>query len=633
MKIAFTTFLLVEMLIFHFIPFALFDKQEKAYVASHKIVYVAGHPDFYPLEYYDRQLREYAGIVPDLYRQVAADSGLVFQYINTDQANAAELAQNGQVEVMLALTSLPTNTVSDRVNFSVDYSGKPIDLTFLFTYAAAPELVSIFAKSLQNMTDGEKEAILQHYLSGKKSGLSMTFIVLAGLLLLIILGWGMHLAKKLREQKKLNLTNRNTDTFTGLYSLDGLDYHYQQLINDKNRSLYAVIIIDSSMKGIGRLYGIDEVYSLLKHIAGTIRQSLQTDELAARVSEYTFCVVKPSHSQAEMIAWLEELNRAIIDYSPASEKGYAIQMHYGIYFLRHGDQLADKALYNAIQAKEYARLKRMQYAVFDDEVLREANEYQAFEQEVLSGLENKEFVPFFQPFVDIRTGKVIGAEALARWESRTRGLLRSASFVPQLEKHNLISELDFQIFEKSCQWLSQRHQSGKTMTRLSCNFSRQTFQHKDFIGRLTAILDEYPFPHQCLAVEITESAMIVDTEYAEQNIEKLNKLNIGLFLDDFGVGYASFKDLCEYPFDCIKLDKSLIDNLDQENWRVLVNGLIYISHNMNFKIICEGIEREEQVAKLRALNCDIAQGNYFYRPLSQSLFETLLDDALLPTVY
>jgi hypothetical protein len=98
-----------------------------------------------------------------------------------------------------------------------------------------------------------------------------------------------------------------------------------------------------------------------------------------------------------MIAWLEELNRAIIDYSPASEKGYAIQMHYGIYFLRHGDQLADKALYNAIQAKEYARLKRMQYAVFDDEVLREAKEYQAFEQEVLSGLENKEFVPFFQP--------------------------------------------------------------------------------------------------------------------------------------------------------------------------------------------------------------------------------------------
>ena len=211
-------------------------------------------------------------------------------------------------------------------------------------------------------------------------------------------------------------------------------------------------------------------------------------------------------------------------------------------------------------------------------------------------------------------GKIVGAEALSRWEHPQKGLLHPGSYIGLMESEGTIGELDFYIFEEACRQLERWQKEGRKLS-ISCNFTRFTINQKDFVSRLQEIAERYCFDRFYLIIEITEDIMEKNRKSALSNVAQCKKLGFRIALDDLGSGYTSFADLRDYPIDGIKLDRSLLNFAVNPQGIALLRGVIELAHSLQMAVLCEGVETIQQVELLRDLDCDYMQGYYFYRAL------------------
>lgn len=237
-----------------------------------------------------------------------------------------------------------------------------------------------------------------------------------------------------------------------------------------------------------------------------------------------------------------------------------------------------------------------------------------------------DFRPYFQPFVDMRDGKIIGAEALARKIEAGKDPVLPDEFVPMMVNNRIISDLDFHIFHSVCEWISERERKGKKKVFISCNFSRISFSMEDFFERITEVLRCTGCDPEYIAIEITENEIFEDTDEAVKLLEKLRGVGIKIVLDDFGKGNASIKDLCSFKFDGVKIDKMFVDIIKRETCGIVLKGMVRFFDDLKFMKICEGIEKKEQCDLLKEYGYDIAQGYYFYNSMPLEDFEKLLDE-------
>ncbi|MGN0383624.1 MAG: EAL domain-containing protein, partial [Eubacterium sp.] len=433
------------------------------------------------------------------------------------------------------------------------------------------------------------------------------------------------LAGRLLGQHKINEQNRYRDSVTEFLNLSGVAQKYKQHINYRSRPMYAIVAYEGNPEFLQQFYKAEETTLVLKMMSQVVSENTTKYDYNARVNQYTFCTIKQYFAEQDLIAWTQNLAQRMVEESEKLKKIQTIRPNFGIYFLKHADDDFELALYNAMQTKEYAQRKDLVYAICKSEVLDETAEFAKLEQEAIRGLVKHEFIPFYQPIVDINTGHIVSMEALARWDNKKRGILMPAKFVPHLEKNRMISKLDFQIFEEVCKWVGERAAHGKKLTVVSCNFSRLDLKQKDFSKKIKAVIEKYNCPSEYIAIEITETAMIrADNETINQLIE-LKKMNFKIYIDDFGAGYTSFKDFCEYPIDAIKIDKSLVDHIEDEKWCTIISGIARMAHELGYMVVCEGIETTGQVNALKATGCDVVQGHYYFHAMSQEEIEKKLD--------
>ena len=259
--------------------------------------------------------------------------------------------------------------------------------------------------------------------------------------------------------------------------------------------------------------------------------------------------------------------------------------------------------------------KMKQEGISDSEVLNQIEE----------AINNKEFVPYFQPVVDSQTGRIVMAEALVRWKSPEHGMISPGVFIPVLERHGGLSRID-KIMEQSVFELQrQRLADGLPVVPIDLNLSWTDFADTSLISQLQEhILDE-SVPTDLMRFEITESAYEEIAENRRDVLQFFQEHNVKLLVDDFGQGY-SFGTMKNVNFDIVKLDKSLIDKLGQSNkMDMLVETLVSVFHKLNASLVAEGVESEEQAVYLRRVGCDFIQGFFYYRPMDEASFIALLD--------
>jgi diguanylate cyclase (GGDEF)-like protein len=282
---------------------------------------------------------------------------------------------------------------------------------------------------------------------------------------------------------------------------------------------------------------------------------------------------------------------------------------------------ADLAMYRAKHSG------KARYAIFEEVMNTQALERLELEHDLRRAVERNEFVVRYQPNVSLATGKIIGFEALARWDHPERGLLAPDEFVPLAEETGLIVPIGETVLEEACRrakdWQEQRA-SGKPA--VCVNLSARQFWEPGLADILSRILDETGLDPHYLFLEVTESTAMSDAPATAATLEVLQDLGVRAILDDFGTGYSSLSYLERLPVDYVKIDRSFVGGLGKEpGAAVLASGVISLAHALGLKVIAEGVETEEQLERLREMGCDLAQGFYFAKPLSGEEAAALLE--------
>jgi diguanylate cyclase (GGDEF)-like protein len=288
--------------------------------------------------------------------------------------------------------------------------------------------------------------------------------------------------------------------------------------------------------------------------------------------------------------------------------------------LRH----ADMAMY---RAKERGRGT---FAFFEDAMHREAQRRLALDRELRQALENQEFLLYYQPQLDLRTNRIVGAEALLRWQHPTRGIVAPGPFISFAEETGLIEHIGEWALNAACEQFMLWKRAGVPIDHVSVNVSPRQFRRKDFVDSVARAMTAAGLEPGMLHLEITESVLVDDSGAANATLERLIELGTRLELDDFGTGYSSLAYLQRLPVSTIKLDRSFIKGIPaSDNAQAIVRAAIAMVHALKKEVVAEGVETGEQLALLCAWGCDAIQGFHLSKPVPPDDFVALLQPSAL----
>jgi EAL domain-containing protein (putative c-di-GMP-specific phosphodiesterase class I) len=283
---------------------------------------------------------------------------------------------------------------------------------------------------------------------------------------------------------------------------------------------------------------------------------------------------------------------------------------------------ADLAMY---VAKRNGKNRFEQYLPAMHEEARQRLEVAA---ELRNAIDNDELVVYYQPIVDIASGRTLGAEALVRWQHPLRGLLSPVMFIPIAETTGLIVPLGRWVLHEACRTTEEWKQAGIAADSfyVSVNLSARHVQDENVLRDVTAALEASGLAAEALVLEVTESALIEDVDRAAATLATLKDLGLRIAVDDFGTGYSSLAYLSDFPIDVIKLDKSFIDRVATTvDGETMVRAVVDLARTLGLTAIAEGVEHADQAAALEHLGCQLAQGFVFAHPMPANDMAALLE--------
>lgn len=245
---------------------------------------------------------------------------------------------------------------------------------------------------------------------------------------------------------------------------------------------------------------------------------------------------------------------------------------------------------------------------------------------IVKAIKNNDIKVFYQPKYDAVNGRLVGAEALARWITPGGDFISPALFVPMLEQTGLVVDLDWYMLDKTCRFLRQEIDSGRKVVTVSVNFSRIHTKEPDTVNRICEIVDGYGLSHKYIEIEITESALTYSGETVIEFVKNVRGSGFDAAIDDFGSGLSSLNFVKDVPANVLKIDRSLLSgNCENEKERIVLESIFDFAHRLKLKTVAEGVETKEQLGFLRTCGCDIIQGFLFAKPMPEEDFKKLLE--------
>ena len=249
----------------------------------------------------------------------------------------------------------------------------------------------------------------------------------------------------------------------------------------------------------------------------------------------------------------------------------------------------------------------------------------SLETSLRHAIDNEEFVTFYQPVVDLSSGDIVGFEALVRWQHPELGLLAPIEFLDLAESTGLIVEISESVMRTACRQTWQWQKQGRKNLRIAVNISARHFRQKDFVGRIVQIVAASQLDPRSLELELTESSIMENPEAAAELLSEIRALGIAIAIDDFGTGYSSMSYLKLFSVNTLKVDRSFVSGVatDPHN-AAMVRAMVTLAHELNLRVVAEGIESEPELLFLQQLTCDEGQGYFFSRPQPAIVVESLL---------
>jgi diguanylate cyclase (GGDEF)-like protein/PAS domain S-box-containing protein len=446
---------------------------------------------------------------------------------------------------------------------------------------------------------------------------------------------GQYMARKQVEERVRHLAHY--DELTGLPNRSMFNQRLSHALIQAKRHdrLLAVLFIDlDRFKNINDTLGHEAGDRVLKEVADRLRECLRESDTVGRLGGDEFVVLieellQPVHvavvAQRILAAVAQKILSAVARPFIVDANEFHITASIGI--STYPDDSADmqSLLKNAdismYRAKEQGKNN---FQFYSAQMNVHTLERLALESNLRRALERSEFLLHYQPKVDIASGRIIGMEALVRWQQSGK-LMPPAQFIPLAEETGLIVPIGAWVMKTACMRNKSWQEQGLPPLRVAVNLSARQFTHATLLQDVARALNESGLDPTALELEITESMVMHNPEYAVELLTKLKGMGIHLSIDDFGTGYSSLNYLKRFPLDSVKIDRSFIKDLpgDSDD-AAITQAIIAMAHSLRLKVIAEGVETEQQLSFLRAHGCDEMQGYYFSKPLPETEFFELL---------
>lgn len=396
----------------------------------------------------------------------------------------------------------------------------------------------------------------------------------------------------------------------------------------RNGQMLSVLFLDlDRFKLINDTLGHAVGDQLLQSVAKRLTDCVREDDTVARLGGDEFTLLLPEITQAENAAKVaHKILEAIRQPLNIGAHELYITTSIGIVLYPTDGEDAETLLKNADTAMYRAKEKgRNNCQLYTPAMNAKAFERLAMENNLRRALEREEFVIHYQPKFNINTGKIIGMEALVRWQTPDRGLVLPGEFIPIAEETGLIVPIGEWVLRTACAQNKAWQDAGFLPVRVAVNLSARQFQLQNLVETVSRVLKETGLDPHWLELEITETVAMQNAEYATRMLQELKDMGIQLSIDDFGTGYSSLSYLKRFPINKLKIDKSFVSEIgiEQDN-AAIASTIIVLGQSLNLGLVAEGVETEEQFDFLRQHQCDEMQGYLFGKPMSAGEFETLL---------
>jgi diguanylate cyclase (GGDEF)-like protein/PAS domain S-box-containing protein len=428
--------------------------------------------------------------------------------------------------------------------------------------------------------------------------------------------------RKKAESQLHNLSNRDRTTglpnrnlfFTNLKKLAQQDVHHALLVFDLD-----------NFKKINDSLGHQLGDSLLAKLAMRLNKLARQQDTFYRLGGDEFALVMTGTNDIHTITkTAKQFLAAIATPFKMANHELVITSSVGIVLFPEDGSTPEILLKNADTAMYHAKQKGNHYLFFNDSMNEQAVKRLQIENLMRYGLKEDHFVVYYQPKMDIKSGLLVGMEALVRFITPKKGIISPGVFIPIAEETGQIIDIGEVVLDKACKdvkrWIDQDLFDG----RVAVNLSAKQFSLPDLTTRIDIILQKNHLPSYFLELEITEGTVMDDPQEAINVMRSLSARGIHLAIDDFGTGYSSLAYLKQFPLNTLKVDKAFVDDMHNERGRNMVDSIVTIAQNLELHVVAEGVEKAEQLAILEELNCQTVQGYYYSKPLSAEEFTEFL---------
>ena len=423
----------------------------------------------------------------------------------------------------------------------------------------------------------------------------------------------------------------NHDALTGLPNRTLLkDRLTQAMLHAQRHDCWVtVVFIDlDNFKFVNDSLGHNAGDELLKIVAGRMVNRVRTIDTVVRLGgdEFVILLFDQPKNVDIITATLQKIRAAIAEPIRIAGRDFQITSSIGLANYPNDGAEADMLLANADAAMYRAKeIGRDNFQFYTPELNLRVHEKFLLQEELRNAIARSEFALLYQPQVDLRTGRIFAVEALIRWLHPTLGMMSPNKFIPIAEETGLIVPIGDWALREACRQNKAWQETGLPPMAICVNVSARQFMERNWVGRVADALRESGLEARYLELELTESLIMQDAEQAVETMKELQILGVQLSIDDFGTGYSSLSALKRFPVGRLKIDKSFIDDLpDDENDRAVASAVISLGQKLNLRVIAEGVETEAQAAFLRENNCDEMQGYFFSKPLPAAGIEELI---------
>ncbi|MBE5884527.1 MAG: EAL domain-containing protein [Lachnospiraceae bacterium] len=444
-----------------------------------------------------------------------------------------------------------------------------------------------------------------------------------------------HLRTRKKEAKKQCEINRklNYDALTGLPVYNRFVQLAEEYIEEHSgEQLFCVYSDFSNFQYLNEVYGYEEGDKVLRDYARSLEEEYQEGVLFCRVTSDHFLGIINADNQEQAVRSYTTFCERFCIKTNAKYGLCNLVMATGVYEMKSGEKNVASMMDKANEARKKCKSQKVYSSilVYSDEIRAQVEGTKSIVANMVSAYKNKEFIAYLQPKVSLKTGKIVGAEALVRWIRPDGTQLMPNQFIDIFEQNGFVTKVDFAIFESVLEYLRDAIAIGEEVVPISVNFSRRHNEFDAFVPSVFKYIDRHGVPYELLEVELTESVFLADLSRLSTNLKRLRDRGIEVSVDDFGSGYSSLNLLSRVAVDTVKLDKQFLDTtmnaVQEETALTIIKYLIKLLKRLGFKVLAEGVETKEQINMLKKADCDFVQGYYYAKPMPIPEFREFLKD-------